>query len=272
MITNLNCKILTGKYTHAEAEYWDKEFKLNDCPYYLFYMPFSDTAEMVIDDKTVKLETGKIYFISGWHILSRECREFIDMAWLHFIPESLELNFLLTRCPRFFELSDELYQQSYPIMTKLKDFKVHPFQLTSAIPDPFRCRIHGLLNFVIAEMLEHIDKNTSRKEIQAVIDSQKAIRYMDIHFLESPKLEKIAQEVNQSPIYFHRMFKKTFNLTPWEYMLNLRMNHAKELLHNSTLRIKEIAEKAGYKNEFHFSKAFKQHAGVSPREYRKTQN
>lgn len=68
---------------------------------------------------------------------------------------------------------------------------------------------------------------------------------------------------------FYELFKKEMNLTPRQYMVMLRMDHAGNLLRHSQLTIEEIAEKCGYADRFHFSKAFRNCYGIPPAEFRR---
>ena len=64
-------------------------------------------------------------------------------------------------------------------------------------------------------------------------------------------------------------FKKKYNVTPYAYLIDLRILFAKQLLVNSDDKIADIANHVCFSSEFHFSNCFKQKVGMSPREYRK---
>jgi len=83
-------------------------------------------------------------------------------------------------------------------------------------------------------------------------------------------LEKMARMAGTSVPYFCAQFKKTFGLSPVQYLIQHRMHHAAHLLNNRNLTISEIAAKAGYEDLFHFSRMFKKHFGLSPRTMRQT--
>lgn len=64
-------------------------------------------------------------------------------------------------------------------------------------------------------------------------------------------------------------FKHYMNSTPIRYLTKIRLNYAFKLLENTTLSIKEIAQKCGYNDPLYFSNTFRNHDGRSPRAYRK---
>ena len=71
---------------------------------------------------------------------------------------------------------------------------------------------------------------------------------------------------------FYELFKKEMHLTPLQYMLMLRLEHASILLRHSQSSIDKIAENCGFADRYHFSKAFKNHFGIPPVEFRKKHN
>ena len=63
-------------------------------------------------------------------------------------------------------------------------------------------------------------------------------------------------------------FKEHTGLAPNQYLLEVRIRKARELLTNTTLTVTAIAEETGFKSSFYFSRFFKKRAGLSPRQYR----
>ena len=69
--------------------------------------------------------------------------------------------------------------------------------------------------------------------------------------------------------YFINVFKNIYKKTPKKYIVEMRMEKAKELLIYSRYSVSEIAEKLGYSDNTYFSNAFKSYMGVSPLNFRK---
>lgn len=97
----------------------------------------------------------------------------------------------------------------------------------------------------------------------------KSITFMKNHLEDKLTLEDIAGSVNYSPTYFGALFKEKTSFSPIEYYNQLKIQRCCSLLQFTDLKMKEIAFKLGYYDAFHFSKAFSQEMGISPREYRK---
>ena len=83
------------------------------------------------------------------------------------------------------------------------------------------------------------------------------------------KLGQLSKKFNISKQWLISKFKTTVNKTPIEYLNDLRLQHAKELLINTELSCNQIATKCGYDNTYYFSNLFKKSMGVSPTAYRK---
>ena len=94
------------------------------------------------------------------------------------------------------------------------------------------------------------------------------ITYLNKHFFEKVELADCAKMMHISTGRFSHIFKECTGVSPYAYILNLRMKMAAELLALSDLPIAEIAYKTGFDNPLYFSKIFKKQYGVSPSSFR----
>jgi AraC-like DNA-binding protein len=88
------------------------------------------------------------------------------------------------------------------------------------------------------------------------------------HLAERITMRDAARHVHLSPHYFCKIFHKATGLTFTEYLARLRVEKARGLLHNSGLRITEVAFGAGFQSISQFNAVFRKHAGQSPTEFR----
>lgn len=91
--------------------------------------------------------------------------------------------------------------------------------------------------------------------------------YLDLNYHFNISNQLIADKFGFVPSYLSSIFKSYFQVSLNDYIIALRINEAKELLKNSALRVKDIAEEVGYSDPLYFSKAFKKIVGKSPKEY-----
>ncbi len=99
----------------------------------------------------------------------------------------------------------------------------------------------------------------------SVADEIKA--YIDRNIYEHIGVDEIAKHVNLSQSQVNRLFKKNFDVTPYNYILGRKIETAKLLLKNSSLSVKEIAYKLNFADEHYFSNIFLEKVGVRPKNY-----
>ncbi|MCP3968298.1 MAG: helix-turn-helix transcriptional regulator [Lentisphaerae bacterium] len=111
-------------------------------------------------------------------------------------------------------------------------------------------------------------KPSAQRRIMELERFLPVIDYINLHYLEDVNVDQLAEMACLSKSQFHRQFKSALNLAPFEYVKKLRLNKAVKLLQRTDLNIAEIAEQAGWNDQFHFSRIFKASTGLSPQKYR----
>ena len=97
---------------------------------------------------------------------------------------------------------------------------------------------------------------------------EEAIEYFNKNFNTIINIKDYANDCNISCCWFIRSFKQYTGTTPIQYITNIRINKAKNLLNSSCFTISEIANLIGYQNPLYFSRIFKKNVGLSPINYR----
>ena len=98
----------------------------------------------------------------------------------------------------------------------------------------------------------------------------KALRYIVNNYTQSSlNISKIVEVSGTSTTKLFKMFKQMENVSPAQYLINLRMNHAKALLMSTTHSVNDIAQTVGYETANYFSSAFRHHVGMAPLAFRK---
>lgn len=93
------------------------------------------------------------------------------------------------------------------------------------------------------------------------------ITYIREGYAGNLKLASLARELNYNSDYLSQIFKKDTGKNFNTYLIEVRMEKAKELLLQGNYKIREVAEAVGYTNEMYFSTAFKGYTGVSPKRF-----
>jgi AraC-like DNA-binding protein/mannose-6-phosphate isomerase-like protein (cupin superfamily) len=99
-------------------------------------------------------------------------------------------------------------------------------------------------------------------------DALKIKRYLDQHVLDSVTLDDLCDHFFKSKTQIIRQFKKKYGITPYSYLLDIKLQYAKKLLTQTNVPIKEIASRLQFADEHYFSTYFKQVENLSPSLYR----
>lgn len=97
-----------------------------------------------------------------------------------------------------------------------------------------------------------------------------AIKYIENNY-QNPKLSNaaLAEQCNISEVYFRRIFAEAYKTTPKQFIVDIRINKAKQLLSDGRSKVGSVAEQCGFSNQYHFCRLFKEKTGLTPTEYMK---
>lgn len=98
--------------------------------------------------------------------------------------------------------------------------------------------------------------------------AQTAMDYLGNNFQKKIRISEIADFMGVDRSYLTKNFQKEFHMSPQEFLIKLRMDHACSLLKHTTESLASIAVRVGYSDQQSFSKSFKKYSGRSPLEYR----
>ncbi len=142
----------------------------------------------------------------------------------------------------------------------LGEFDEETPYLTEETPEGLRLRIEEQLKRILERLKE---ENTS--DDSAIVQ---VCDYIDAHYKEALTLEKLAEMVHLSPGYFSRLFKRCKGVNFGNYIAHRRMERAKELLERTDMKIYEVSDEVGIDDPVYFSRLFKKHTGLKPKEFR----
>jgi AraC-like DNA-binding protein/ligand-binding sensor protein len=141
------------------------------------------------------------------------------------------------------------------------------FETPVVTEDRFGAIIHLLKVFV-----QYLGDYASRRALAASTDEPNAVarakEYVQSQVGEPITLGQVAQQVHLNRYYFCKLFRKATGLTLTEYVSQVRLEKAKTLLGDPSLRVSEIAYAAGFGSIPRFNCVFKQQVGMAPTEFR----
>ncbi len=132
-----------------------------------------------------------------------------------------------------------------------------------------KCNNADELNMLLEESARSVVtkvNNYNNKSIKLIL--RKAVEYLHEHYHEPITLNEVAEHTLVSTYYISRMFKKEMGKNFVDYLNELRIEKAKELLKDVRLKTYEVAEKVGIPDAHYFSRLFKKYVGMTPTEFR----
>ena len=130
----------------------------------------------------------------------------------------------------------------------------------------------SIINCCMENILTEIKRKQSFPQskttsYQAIL--KQTVNYIDEYFHTEISIEQLAARANYSYHRFRHIFKTTFGISPKQYILLKRMEHAKTLIATTQLSITEICYQCGFPSSSFFIKQFKSSTGITPTKYRK---
>jgi YesN/AraC family two-component response regulator len=147
------------------------------------------------------------------------------------------------------------------------------------------------LESALAKMIDALNKRTENHSVPIAVDDnpasdtacpetsdnasnfivKNAVRYIEEHYCDRLSLTDVAQKVYVSQWHLSKLLSRYTSQSFNDLLNSVRINKAKELLSNPSLRIWEISEMVGFSDVTHFSRIFKKIEGISANEYRNQQ-
>ncbi|WP_242696322.1 AraC family transcriptional regulator [Longitalea luteola] len=135
--------------------------------------------------------------------------------------------------------------------------------------DGWSGKLYGdsLVISLTAYMAEHYGRTTVYKAAKGKLTAyqlKKVIDYCHAHIFEDISVQDLAGQAHLSAFYFSRLFKRSVGVSPYQFVLKMKIENAKALLKQSGLSPKETASYLGFTDDAHFNHAFKRMIGATP--------
>lgn len=237
--------------------------------HYLFHYVRSGTGTLMADDSKGVTQTYQIRSGQGFMIFPGQVNTYIadsnvpwEYIWVEFdglrIPEALSVTDLSKNHPVYHphakEQRDKMAEELSYICHHAEE---SPFHLIG--------HLYLFLDYLIQSA--HSTQLVSSSKMSDYYIKE-AINYIEQNFQNNISIEDVAAVCGINRSYLGKIFKKSTGRSPQEFLMNYRMVKAAELLKLTSMSIADIGSAVGYENQLHFSRAFKNIYGVSPREWR----
>lgn len=124
------------------------------------------------------------------------------------------------------------------------------------------CLWHFIASFRFNTQYQAINRNAKSDVIQ------NAVNYMRENLQKKLTLDDLASHVGYSSSHFGQLFKEKTGQSPLNYLCQLKIQRACQMLDFTNMKIKEITEELGFYDPYHFSKTFLKQVGEPPSQYK----
>lgn len=237
--------------------------------HYLFHYIISGTGTLMADDssgrtQTYHIKSGQGFLLFPGQIATHSSDENLpwEYTWLEFdglrVREMLEIAGLSKDSPIYRASSKDLRMNMLNEMLYIAEH---------ADESPFHLIGHLYL------FLDYLTKSSNTMKMkqggrQKDFYIKEALSFVEQNFQNDISVEDIAACCGLNRSYFGKIFRDAMGKSPQEFLMNYRMAKASELLKLTQLSIGDIGNAVGYPNQLHFSRAFKNIYGISPRNWR----
>ena len=121
---------------------------------------------------------------------------------------------------------------------------------------------------ITLEMLGHLVRKSTEKDKRPPRWLADVVDLLNEEFTESLTMEMLAAEAGVHPVHLAAVFRRFQNETIGEYVQKRRVQYAAELLRRKDMHLSEISQLAGFSDQSHFTRVFKQHTGSTPGAFR----
>lgn len=237
--------------------------------HFLFHYVISGTGMLMADNSKGETMTYHIKSMQGFMIFPGQITTYIadkevpwEYVWVEFdglrVKGMLEMAGLTEDSPVYHAKVKDLRE-------KMKDEMLYIVENPDSSPFYLIGHLYLYLDYLVRSAAGlKIASGSKLRDFYI----HEALEYIEHNFQNNISVESIAEVCGLNRSYFGKIFREAVGKTPQDFLLSYRMTKAAELLKLTQLSIGDVSQAVGYENQLHFSRAFKNIYGMSPREWR----
>lgn len=248
-----------------ERKVLNEDFVLHFHNYFEIELIYDGTGKEIINHKPVEIKKGLFYILKPTDIHEYKVSKPIKVCSLCFdysiIPLSFAQFFMDNKNSNFiFYLDDKRFNDTAGILNLIEN----EYNVNDVYSEQ---NIKNLLTILLTTFLRENPEFNSHSDVNEPM--MLALNYINCHFFENPSLSQVAQIINYNDSYFSTLFKQYTGKNYTNYLLDLKIEHAKKLLKNNPMPIINACMSCGFNSISNFNRCFKKMTGMSPTEYKK---
>ena len=217
-------------------------------------------GEVTVGDQSFTAVAGDTYFLPQGQLQSyrSDKKDPWEKIWVNLSGEMVEQLARLYRIENVFhfpglDTSDLLLKFQYYASHPNTE---HPFEKYTALLTSLFCRMSNHL---------YASSEAPMSPLRRMLD------YIDRHETDVIRIEQLADACEKSTSQAERIFRAQMGVPPYRYVLDRKLELAKQLLRQTGMSVRDIASYLSFEDEFYFSGLFRRKVGVSPSQYRKSE-
>ncbi len=236
------------------------DFWKNQVFYYkrdrLYYVT-DGNADIILKEKTIHLQQGRLYLIPSHSVVDGNCRQFLSHHFVHFQFDDYAYNLFYSLSPKTEVEADEFDEHYFKLLEKYMLEKAQkPLSAQTEL------EINGIMQILISKFLPD---SVFNDDMLLFVD---IISYIDEHIGKPITVAELADRAALNKVYFSNIFTKHIGISPSQFVINRKLEKAMDLIRHSDGNMKEIAFKTGFESAMYFSRIFKKKIGMTPSEFK----
>ena len=259
-LSALTVELLAGRLFQSDS--WTTNMHVLGCN--KIYYVLDGSFRITMNGKTVEITKNQLVIVpEGTYHSYQMTSSSIKLYWCHFNSAVNGVNIFET-----YKLGDNRFY------FRVKDERETENLFKTMLVDESKKSGAALVMYRHSKLMELLSiciENSMQKDSEEEFEKEEfsdVIKYMYAHMDENIQVENLAEMAHFHPNYFIRAFKQKFGASPIKFFNQLKLERAKELLHNTDKSMSAIAAEIGINDMSYFSRFVKQHTGLSPSEYR----
>lgn len=246
-----------------------KSLRVDDYHFLLF---FSEAPATKINDCTYKPRKGSLLVIQPWEEVYGVPDE-TKKNYERYLHIAVEKSFFQRVAKEAAGGGEYEFKRVHNVYSKqLLDLIGNYQREMMDYGESFPLMLEGICIQIVFQLLRDLSSEPATNKTRLNKDNKyinKAIQYMQEYYGSNIGINDICSLIYLSPCHFKRVFKDYTGQTPYQYLMRIRLEKAKEILYDKEISIEEVAKLCGFVNSGHFSTVFKRVIGMSPSEFRK---
>lgn len=233
----------------------------------------TETTVAVIDSEIFTAKEDEILFVNPYQIhslptIGESCRPVYSLFMMHL--DFFQISGIQSLNLRKIFMEDRVQVRNHIKNPRLTGILKNILSVDSSSSVFKKQRIQGLFMEFFSILLEEekteCTGSVSSDRVRYYYMIEPALKIIHSQYNQKIESEELAQCCHISLCYFCRIFRRVLGMTPTQYQTEYRMRIADMLLKNKEHTVAEIAHMVGYEDEAYFSRCFKKHKGIAPRQ------